>query len=509
MAEIWINGIAYTAQTGSMLGDILARSWRGDSTAGSGQPFGMPCGGHGRCGKCKVAAKGSLSPLSEAEKRLLSRHEIEEGIRLACCTAIEGDCSARIVLHDGGQTCTDVEMPDFPLNPAFGSYGFALDVGTTTLAARLYDTHGKLLAKGSRLNPQTSWGADVVSRMEADLKGQGEKLSWAVRAAVGNMAEELSAKAGISPGDIDAVAVTGNTVMLHLLTGTSTEPLSHAPFAPRRLFGETVAAAELGLASLQPAAAVYLAPCAAAFVGADLVTAVAASGICKTDATQLLADIGTNGEMALWHKGGLYCCSTAAGPAFEGAGISMGMGGGKGAVDRVTLRNGSLAAHVIGDAAPKGICGSGVVDAAACLLESGRMDETGYLGEGDAVICGPVILTQNDIRMVQLAKSAIHAGIRTLLHAAGVDCGEVSALLVAGGFGSFLDTDNAVKIGLIPAEMRHCIRAIGNAALSGASMLLLNGDFRRICERSAGSIKLIELASDPFFADEYINRMSF
>lgn len=520
MAKVRINGIVYDAGQGALLGNLLTRGRSGDSPAfdcqdSSGKTPGdtgllsLPCGGHGRCGKCRVVARGNLSPLSDAEKRLLSREEIEQGIRLACCTSVEGDCTVETKPRDKGQIRTSGDMPDIPLKPAFGAYGFVLDIGTTTLAARLYDTKGNLLAEGSRLNPQAGWGADVISRIEADLRGEGQSLTRAIRGAMNSLVEELSTKAAIPPGAIDGLAVTGNTVMLHLLTGTSTEPLSHAPFAAKRLFGETVIAGGLELDALPPETPVYLAPCAAAFVGADLITAILAGGLCESADTRLLADIGTNGEMALWHQGELYCCSTAAGPAFEGAGISMGMGGSKGAVDRVTVTDGKLSAHVIGDGTAVGICGSGVVDTVACLLETGQMDETGYIEEESAVVCEPVIFTQNDVRMVQLAKSAIHAGIRTLLHTAELDCAQVSALLIAGGFGSFLNVENAAKIGLFPEEMLPCIRVVGNAALSGASMLLLNEDYRAVCQDYARRAKLVELSSNPYFADEYMERMLF
>ena len=504
MTEIRINGIVFEAGQGTLLGDLVTRE-----CSGGGPMLSLPCGGHGRCGKCRVVARGALSPLSEAERRLLSQEEIGRGVRLACCTTVEGDCSIELVGRDNGQIRTVGDMPDIVLRPAFDAYGFVLDIGTTTLAARLYDVKGTLLAEGSRLNPQAGWGADVISRIEADLRGEGGKLTQAICKAVDGLVEELAAKARIGQKEIDGLVITGNTVMLHLLTGTSTEPLSHAPFAAERLFGEAVTAEKTGLISVLPQTEVYLAPCAAAFVGADLITALLAGGLCDTGDTQLLADIGTNGEMALWHGGELYCCSTAAGPAFEGAGISMGMGGSKGAIDRVAVRDGKLAVHVIGDAEPVGICGSGVVDAVACLLETGQMDDTGYIEEESAVVSEPVVFTQNDVRMVQLAKSAIHAGIRTLLHSANLECGDVRALLIAGGFGSFLDVENAAKISLFPEEMLPCIRVIGNAALSGASMLLLNKEYRGACEKYAAQAKIVELSTNPFFADEYMERMLF
>lgn len=213
--------------------------------------------------------------------------------------------------------------------------------------------------------------------------------------------------------------------------------------------------------------------------------------------------------MALWHENRLTLCSTAAGPAFEGAGITMGMAGKSGAVDHVTVQNGQLAAHVIGDVPPVGICGSGVVDAIACLLETEEIDETGFMENDPATILAPVVLTGSDVRMIQLAKSAIHAGIRTLLHHEKLKCEEITELLIAGGFGSYLDIQNAGKIGLIPEEMLDSVRVVGNAALAGAAMLLLNKGLRKESVRLADSAEVIELSTDPVFAEEYMERMFF
>lgn len=499
MAIVTVNGTAYTVPRGTRLGKLLA-----DKAVMS-----MPCGGHGRCGKCKVTARGAFSELSDTEKLLLTEAEIRQGIRLACCAVVEGDCSVSLTKAGDGQIRVWGDIPEFQLKPGFQTCGFVLDIGTTTLAARLYDVHGAVLAEGSCLNPQSSWGADVISRIEAAMDGADKAIAEAICRATDSLLAGLSEAAGIPAAEIDGMVVTGNTVMLHLFTGTSTEPLSHAPFAAERLFGETVAAGTLGITELSPETKVYLAPCASAFVGADLITALLASGICETDSTQLLADIGTNGEMALWHRGELTCCSTAAGPAFEGAGISMGMGGSAGAIDRVSVQNGRLTAHVIGGGLPRGICGSGIVDAVACLLETGRIEETGYMEEDAVMILPPVSLSRKDIRMVQLAKGAIHAGIRALLSSAGLDCGEVSRLVIAGGFGSYLDAENAGKTGLLPAEMISRVHVAGNAALSGAAMLLLNQDYRASCEQYAKLAKVLELSSDPVFSEEYMERMMF
>ena len=213
--------------------------------------------------------------------------------------------------------------------------------------------------------------------------------------------------------------------------------------------------------------------------------------------------------MVLWHEGTLYACSTAAGPAFEGAGISMGMGGKTGAIDRVWVQDGALQAHVIGEAAPIGLCGSGLVDAVAALLDTEILDETGYLEDDPAVIADPVEVTQEDIRAVQLAKSAIHAGMRTLIHTAGLTPDDVATLYIAGGFGSYLNVNSAGKIGLLPEELTNRVTVLGNAALTGAAMLLLCDDLRPACERLARRTKVVELAANPVFVSEYMERMMF
>ncbi len=501
--NITINGTPATCPGGTTLGDLLS---------GHGQGH-MPCGGHGKCGKCRVTVTGDVSEPSDDEKRVLTPDELSRGIRLACRVTVLGDCAVTTAEQGRGQIITDgafpASMESSPLKPVFERYGVAIDIGTTTLAARLYGHDGQLLGETSRLNPQSAWGADVISRMEAAMAGNAPRIAALTRRTLCGMLSDLACGAGVDSDAIDAVTVTGNTVMLHLLTETNVEPLTHAPFAAERLFGETLTAAELELTVLAPDTPVYLPPCIAAFVGADTVTATLASDLMETPATALLCDIGTNGEMVLWHGGTLYACSTAAGPAFEGAGISMGMGGRIGAIDRVWVSDGELQAHVIGEADPIGLCGSGLVDGVACLLDTEMLDETGYLEDDPAVIAEPVTVTQEDIRAVQLAKSAIHAGMRTLIHTAKLSCDEVDTLYIAGGFGSYLDVKNAGKIGLLPEELTDRVTVLGNAALTGAAMLLLRADLRSVCEELARKTKIVELATNPVFVSEYMERMMF
>ncbi|MBQ7921703.1 MAG: DUF4445 domain-containing protein [Clostridia bacterium] len=492
-----VNGSPRTVTAGKSISEYL----------GSEQP----CGGHGRCGKCKVIATGDLSPLSESEKNLLTEEELKKGFRFACLTAVLGDCSVVTLQSDAGdvKAVTDGEMPEFPLNPAFVHYGAAIDIGTTTIAAGLYDTDGTLLCEAACLNPQIAWGADVISRIEAALDGKAESLALSIRSAIDDILAVLARKASVSAEEIDGIVLTGNTVMLYLLTETDTEPLSHAPFTVHRSFGETVTADALGLSCIQPDTPVYLPPCMAAFIGADITCGILATRLCESAESALFADIGTNGEMGLWTKGKLTVCSTAAGPAFEGVGISMGMRGAPGAIDKVAVHGNQAVCHVIGDKPAVGICGSGLVDAAACLLRLGILDETGYLEEETVTLKDSVTLDQSDIRMLQLAKSAICAGMTALSASAGIQPEDVDHAIIAGGFGKYLDMGNAEYIGLIPAGLQDKIRVVGNASLTGAAMLLLSKNFRDTCYRIAGDAEILELSTDSVFVEQYMMGMMF
>lgn len=492
---VTVNGEPRLAVAGIMLSEIINKE--------------KPCGGHGKCGKCKVIAKGDLSKLTEEELRLLTSDEIERGVRLSCLTCALGDCEVTTSAHkEGSQIVTDGEIPKIKIKPGFSKYGASIDIGTTTLAARLYGADGNILGSKSSINPQQKWGADVITRIEAALDGKAADLARAIREALSGIIYELSGIAEIDSKEIDGVVITGNTVMLSLLTEQSVEPFSHAPFDAERLFGETVLANELELSSLTPSTPVYIPPCISAFVGADTTCAILATELYKGD-TAMLADIGTNGEMALWHNGKLTVCSTAAGPAFEGVGISMGMRGAVGAIDKVGIENGELRAHVIGNVEPVGICGSGLVDAVACMLDLEIVDESGFLEDDEVIVQAPVCLIPKDIRMLQLAKSSICAGLETLADSEGLTASDISALYIAGGFGNYLNKESAARIGLLPSGLAQSSSAVGNAALSGASVLLLNIEMRIKAETVAKNANVLDLSVNSVFSERYMTGMTF
>lgn len=453
-----------------------------------------PCGGRGQCGKCAVELRGKVSEPS-AQERL-------RGLRLSCQAVILGDAVVTLPDTENGlQIETNGRVCVSSGTPMAGRLGLSVDIGTTTLAVRLYDLKsGSLLAACSALNPQTSVAADVMGRIDAALHGQLPLLQQQILRAVDALLQEACRNAGRPASEADILLLTGNTTMLYLLTGRDPVSLARAPFQADTLFG-----ADTVLLDRRA----YLPLCMNAFVGADITCAVLASRMCTRNETALLCDIGTNGEIALWHSGTLYVTSTAAGPAFEGAGISCGCGSVRGAIDRVHAGQGQLCIHTIADAPPVGICGSGLIDAVAALLSLDEISPTGAIAPGGIPLGGSVRLLPADIRAVQLAKAAIAAGIALLLHHAQIDADAVSRLYVAGGFGSHLDLQSAAAIGLLPQALVPRAVVLGNAALAGASELLLDqtllADTQAIVRRS----QHVPLAGDPLFNDTYIENMLF
>jgi len=503
------------AFSGGRLSDLLRKA---------GYSVPMPCGGCGRCGKCRVRAEGKISPATAQERLLLTGEDLASGIRLACETEILGD--ARVFLPEDMklEALSSGILPEFVPDRGEGC-GLAVDIGTTTLAAYLWDlTNGRLLSSGTAPNPQAAFGADVMTRLGASRDGHAADLAAAVRTAVCALADRIGEEAGLSGEWIRKAVIVGNTVMLCLLTEGDASRLCASPFLPESLFGEMVSSSSLGLAGLLEEAEVYLGRCVSAFVGADITAAMLASRLDEAKAPLLLMDIGTNGEMALAKGERIRVCSTAAGPAFEGAGIYCGTQAVPGAVSGVEFQNGGFSVRTIADAAPCGLCGSGLIDAAAAMLAAGILDETGRIDEEQAeslgvlteaegvpavVLKDKIVLTQKDLRKYQLAKAAVCAGAETLLHHSGLRTEELSEILLAGGFGSFLSVKNAAATGLLPAGCEKRARAVGNAAGSGASMMLLSDAERRRAEEIAAAAETVDLSSNAFFMDRYVEDMLF
>ncbi len=407
-------------------------------------------------------------------------------------------------------------------------YGIAVDIGTTTVVAYLYDlAASRQLAVASRINAQVTLGTDVISRIKycMDIEDGLKDLNEAIVTELNSLIAELLAQANLQAEDISRMVVTGNTTMLHLFEDLSPVSMGAAPFAAESTFGYLRKAADLGLAAGQ--AEVYLADCISAFVGGDITTAILASGMAESDDVTLLLDIGTNGEVALGSSQSILVTSTAAGPAFEGAQLSCGMASVKGAVNSVDVMRGEVSFTTIGDAVPKGICGSGVVDAIALALRAGLIDETGRIADEDEVIeplrrylteaagmpalkiADGIVITQKDIREIQTAKAAIAAGILSLLHRAGAALDSVKKLYLAGGFGNYMVPENAVEIGLLPRGLSDRICPIGNAAGAGAVMALLSSNELKKCQTIRNMGRHVNLEGNPYFMEKYVDCMLF
>lgn len=460
----------------------------------AGVLFDHPCGGRGTCGKCAVKLEGCVSEPNAAE--------LEAGTRLSCQVELLGN--ATVWLSDETiWTQIEVGAADSYEAPApmKGEYGAAVDIGTTTMAltlCRLGD--GKVLANAACENPQRSVAADVIGRIESALSGGLPALREQVISALHTLLTEACEEAQIPEILVESLVITGNTTMLYLLTGRNPEALSHAPFQADCLFGfETEI---LGRKA-------YLPPCMDAFVGADITCAVLSSTMTFHSGPALLCDIGTNGEIALWKDGKLTVTSTAAGPAFEGAGISCGCGSVVGAIDKVWLEGDTVSCHTIADVPAVGVCGSGLIDAIAVFLQREDIDETGAVDVPKLELANGIGLFPKDIRAVQLAKAAIVAGIQTLLETTNTRESDITQFYICGGFGTHLNLESAVTIGLIPEAFPEKTAVLGNAALSGAVQLLLDCNSRKAAEILAEKSVHLNLGGNPRFNNNYIEHMLF
>lgn len=463
------------------------------------------CGGRGTCGKCKVRLLSGRVQGCQPDK---------DGCVLACQARALTDVTLAWKETAGGgleghSGRASVWTPD-----GEKGLGVALDVGTTTLAACLVDLQsGRTLGRCSALNPQGAYGADVLSRIAACAEGKLDAMHRLIVEEADRMAEKLLA--GRPERSLERMTVSGNTTMLHLFCGVDPAPIGRAPYTPvftalKRLSGQ-----ELGIRARE----VLVLPSASGYIGSDITGGVLASGMGK--GTEVLLDIGTNGEMVLSADGRLLCTSTAAGPAFEGACIECGMGGIAGAIDRVTVQDGKLEFTTIDGASPVGICGSGLIDLVAVLVESGLIDESGALEEAPGCplndrlrddrfyLTDEIWLSQKDVRQYQLAKSAICAGLLALLDYAGIALDRVDRLLLAGGLGYYIRRENAVRTGILPRELESRVEVVGNSSIQGAELCLCSSAALTALSDLAARCEIVDLATSAKFNDEYIANMAF
>jgi uncharacterized 2Fe-2S/4Fe-4S cluster protein (DUF4445 family) len=460
-----------------------------------------PCGGNGTCGKCKVFIKSEGSVTS-------CLYPVDEDIDII----LPDQREANILVEQHAYT---VQLPFYPGNSAELSYyphGVAIDIGTTTVVLYLVNlVTGGILETRSIVNPQVKYGADVISRINyTALTTDGLiTLQREILDAINLQLEHFVKILGITKDEIIKITITGNTTMLHLLLNVDPLPIALAPFKPAFLEEQNLFGEDLKL-NCHSRASIKILPSIAAYVGADIVAGIASVKPSKEFQKILFMDIGTNGELALITPEKIWCCATAAGPAFEGANISCGMSAVEGAISSF----GANGYSVIGNCEPVGLCGSGLIDVVAWLIDQKLVQSDGLLNEDFVVAKGSIgqkeiMLTQKDIREVQLAKSAIRAGINVLMKKAGLTFDEIDVLFLAGGFGNYVDKTSAITIGMIPAELRNRIISIGNSSGTGAILALKSTFFdhniNNILERS----QYIELSEDEDFVLDFVMNMEF
>jgi uncharacterized 2Fe-2S/4Fe-4S cluster protein (DUF4445 family) len=446
--------------------------------------------------------------INDAQRERLSAEELAQGWRLACQCALEDDLVIELRQWDAAIL---VDETPFEFHPRPG-LGVAVDLGTTTLVAQLLDlTTGRVLGVRTALNAQARFGADVMSRVDFGAAKGGEgQLRELIRQQIGSLIDQLVFAAHVSQDEITDVVVVGNTVMHHLFCGLDIEPLSRYPFESEQLGLQTFTSGDLSW-KLSGRARVRFLPCLGGFVGSDLLAGILATNLGEREELNGLVDLGTNGEIVIGNRHHILCASTAAGPAFEGARISMGMRAATGAISEVRVDDHTINCRILGNVPPQGLCGSGLVDAVAAGLELGRIQSSGRFtdGIGSWELAAPVVLTQSDIRELQLAKGAIAAGIRMLLDRFDSSAGELKKLYLAGAFGNYINRASAQRIGLInfPSEK---VEAAGNTALLGAKLALFlpegdDGSFTGLREKT----EHVALNADQSFQDTFVEEMAF
>lgn len=570
------------------------------------------CGGNGICGKCKVKVKGEVSDITIKERDLLSKLEIEKGIRLACLTIIEGDVEiglldggsstlrildegdekkldldpmvekeyleleapslgdqisdwTRIIRELGRELEVDLELleklPNIMREADYNitvvkrgqqviqieegdtraeNYGLAFDIGTTTVVGYLLDLNtGEQVGKVAIANRQNVYGSDALARVNHTIQSESgaDDLQQRIIKVINEIISKLIDKYGIARDRVYELIFVGNTIMNHLLLGLKTEHIAKSPYVSVINEPQSVLARKLGIELSSEAPVTYL-PNVASYVGSDIVAGLLTSRIDQSSEFKLLVDLGTNSEIVLGNQDRMMACAAAAGPAFEGAEIKFGMNGIKGAIEEVRI-NDELEIKVIGDQPPKGICGSGIISLLAELLKANLINKDGKLlsveemddsvpqklkdlmveeesnrklilvKKENAANDEPITISQKDIRAIQLAQGAIRAGIKILLKELEVEIEDIKEVLIAGGFGNYIQPQDAVTIGVLPTSAHINIHGIGNAAGSGAKAALLSREKRNEAKKITREVEYLELSSRQDFQTEFMNSMVF
>ena len=462
-----------------------------------------PCNGKGNCKKCKVRI----------------RKEGKEKEVLSCLTKVEEDMEIRLIGKEKkNRILEDGMLPEFEKDLQEG-YGAAIDLGTTTIVCSLIQlSRGKEIASVSRINAQKRFGTDVLTRItyEYENKEEGtQSIRNVTIDCLNEMLEEVCKKAKVSTEELQEIDVAANCTMMHMFLGIDARSMGKSPYKPQFTGAKRMLASKAGLIGSENTV-LYCLPHVSAFIGADIVAGICVCGLKKRKETTLFLDIGTNGEMVLFTKGNMYACSCAAGPALEGMNISSGMRAQDGAIEKIYITEKGIQIETIGKCQAEGICGSGILSITKELLRSGMLKRSGVFIKKDSLDqndyrydllrengkkrefilqkCPEILVTQKDIRQVQLAKGALLSGFTILLRKAGIKIQDLEQILIAGQFGSHLSKELLIGTGILPKEAKQKILYIGNTSKTGAMMALLSQKVKQEMEEIVQDIHYVELA---------------
>jgi uncharacterized 2Fe-2S/4Fe-4S cluster protein (DUF4445 family) len=503
-----------------------------------------PCNGKGICGKCKVrilpdASRPSraqnAAAISDSERGLLTADEINSGVRLACFAETIGDMTIEPLARERKhKVLTGGYMPGFVRDRRESGYGVAVDIGTTTVVVALVDLKtGAELSGASMINAQKIYGLDVLTRITYEYEnpdtGAG-RLQSAIVNSVNRMIGEACKDGNVKLSEITEIDVAANCTMLHMFLGVDARPLGKAPYTPRFVKACTLPAKDIGIEAGTDAS-LYCLPSVSAYIGADIVAGVYVCELHKQTDNALFIDIGTNGEIALANRGRLLCCSCAAGPALEGMNIRSGMRAADGAIEDVEITPSGIKLATIGGEPPAGLCGSGILAAVRELLRTGVVKKQGAFAKQDSFSADDyrykymqtngtkrefilnkdpeILVTQGDIRQVQLAKGAILSGVSALLRKAGISAADLDKVMIAGQFGAHLPVSSIVGTGILPAELKDKITYVGNSSKTGAYMALMSKQAKAEMEALAEHMEYMELAETENYERIFAESMAF
>lgn len=481
-------------ETGKNLLEVLS---------GLGYDIGAVCAGKAECFKCKVKIIKPLSLPSAKDLKGLSKRELAQGIRLACACLIEDDMAIELESQGEIEVVKDTDKK-FINEQKERAKHLVIDIGTTTVVAALINKAGDILASIGEKNTQAPYGADVISRIKYVAEGGLSRLNQLIIKQLNAMIEKLEEK--LSLAELEDITLVGNTAMLHLFFNKDCSGLGFFPYEGKFLSTQRAMGSELGLSLDLPVTSL---PNISSFAGSDL-TAGILDKLADDEKYKLLIDLGTNAEIGLFNSNIFFATSAAAGPAFEGANIKQGMPALPGAISSFSLLNGNIIAETIANKPAVGICGSGLIDIVAQLLENRLLDETGLLAVGDNFeLADDVFIHAQDIRELQLAKAAIATAVDMLVGAAGLGFTDIERVYLSGGFGSYINAANAARIGLIPLELSSKVSAAGNTGLSGGILFACDNNKKVLAEKIAASTKYVDLAQSAEFSQKYIEYIMF